>query len=203
MRSSLCLSSLLLFALAGCDAGRDAPVARPQHATARTASQPAHIATGLPSDANELDALAGLQCTGTPNGKDRTCSTRGYAVSGSYSICTGDSASFGAIQPGDPVTANDRLLSGQPIASLAAGQFVCIQFNAQPTGAGEPWVYVTAIDPAQVSRCATALCGDASARSTWTSPRPTNCRVEGDRYGSGCPAGWIPSSRVDAYSMGL
>lgn len=192
---------LLALVLSGCDAS-----SAPEQSAAPPPSPAATHAAAAPPQLNPVpaDPLAGLTCKDTPAGWARSCTAPGFDVSGSFDACTGDSISLGAIHTDGPVPATDRLIDGRTIAKLAPGQFICIQFNADPVGgAGAGKVYVTAIAPSSIPACTTHACGDAKAVSRWTAGSSAPCRIDAGRYGAGCVAGWVSTADVDAFSMGL
>jgi hypothetical protein len=198
-----CAALSLMLALSACDAG-SAPSRQ------QAAEEPAGLGTASAAPRAEpspgpTDPLAGLDCEPAQVSWARKCTAPDYDVSGMPGVCTSDSASFGAVNAGAPVEAHDRLGAGaRSIATLAGGQFVCVQYIADPLdGESERWLYVTAIPPDSVPACRTALCGDPAARSRWHDARGAACAVDGDVYSPGCPAGWVPGSHIDEYSMGL
>lgn len=192
--------SALLFLAAVVLASCNAASSRDQAAVVQPAGAAGRVASGTPPS---HDPLAGLVCPPPAAGGALSCKAPGFDVAGTLDACDTDSTSFGAIETGASVMAIDRLVDGQPVARLGPGQFVCIQFHADPVGGGEGWVYVTAISPETVPACKAALCGSASARSSWIAPRADECGIEAGRYTPGCPGGWVRSTQVDAYSMGL
>jgi hypothetical protein len=189
-----------LLVLSGCDAiSASGSAARESPTVAPTAPPPASRGD-IRMTPSSLDYLEGLDC----DAEAGTCSTPGYAISGSPTACEHDGASFGAISDNSPVDAVSRLQGAKVVATLASGQFVCIHYTAQPTTPdGDPWLYVTAISPHHVPACKTVLCGDPEARSTWVDGRGGTCTVQDERYSAACPAGWVRGTSVDAYSMGL
>lgn len=190
----------LALALCGCGAAPQ-PAANPSVAAVDASPGP----VAMPASTPVHDPLAGLDCEPARPGMARACKAPGFDVSGTQEPCTGDSTSFGVVQGTMPLPAHDRMSEGaRPLATLAPGQFVCIQFNADPvSGDGEGWMYVTAISPASVPACGKAGCGDPAAHSMWIDGRIQDCAVDGAGYSAGCPAGWVPSAGIDAYSMGL
>ncbi|MFZ5658065.1 MAG: hypothetical protein ACOY37_13625 [Pseudomonadota bacterium] len=197
MQSKHCVVLAALLALSGCDTASTPGV--PPHERAAVAP----VSTSRPSDtvpSSPPDFLKGLDCDIAA----RACTTPGFAISGSADPCEPDGASFGAISDDAPVDAVAHFRGTDAVATLAPGQFVCIHYTAEPTAQdGEPWLYVTAISPHGVPACRTTQCGDANARSTWSDGRDVACDTRGNRYGPGCPAGWVRGTSVDAYSMGL
>jgi len=196
-------SSILIvaaFALAGCDVA-PSPKGAHRATSAATPPVPASVSPPVSAAANSNpDFLSGLACDSAA----RSCTAPGYAISGSADACAADGPSFGAISDDVPVPAVSRVQGANPVASLAPGQFLCIHYTAQPIASdGEAWLYVTAISPEHVPACTTAHCGDPGASSQWVDGRSGPCTVQGDRYGAGCPAGWVRAASVDAYSMGL
>lgn len=193
---------VLALLLAGCDvtSSPDRLAAAIASAQTEAAAEPAAAPTPAPPAG---DPLAGLACPAAAAGSARSCTVAGFRVVGTLDACDLDSTSFGAIEADSSAVATDRLIDGRPAAHLAPGQFVCIHLHADPVGGGEGWMYVTAISPETIPACRTALCGLASARSSRTRPRADLCRIEAGRYTRGCPAGWVRSAQVDAYSMGL
>lgn len=192
-----CVALAALLSTSGCD-------------TASTTGMPSHeravvapASTSRPSDtvrSSPPDFLKGLDCDIAA----RACTAAGFAISGSADACEPDGASFGAISDDAPVDAVAHFQGTDAVATLGPGQFVCIHYIAQPAAPDvEPWLYVTAIPPHAVPACKTTQCGDASARSTWSDGRDAGCETQGNRYGPGCPAGWVRGTSVDAYSMGL
>jgi hypothetical protein len=182
--------------IAGCDAASS-----PDQAI--TAPPTARIDPAATAASEEADALAGLECQPPTVGGSRSCRAAGFDIAGTLDACDPESTSFGAIEADASATATDRLIDGRPVGRFGPGQFVCIQFRADPVGEGEGWMYVTAVSPDTVPACRTALCGTASARSSWNTARGDTCRIEAGRYTPACPAGWVRSAQVDAYSMGL
>lgn len=204
----ICAAVTLVVSLGACEAGfstrgetRASTSPGPGVAPPATAKE----APATTAPARRTDPLAGLTCEPSPTGWARRCATPAYDVTGTPEACPADSTSFGAVVGDRPLPAHDRLGDGaRAVATLAPGQFVCIQYTADPAGTdGERWVYVTAIAPASVAACSTANCGDATARSRWNDGHAGACMVVGTSYSAGCPAGWVPAARLDEYSMGL
>lgn len=178
----------------------------PVASEAGSAREPSELATrdtapsGTPLG---IDPTVGLECKPNRAGWARTCTAPGYSVTGLREPCAADSPSFGAIAGDTP--AHDQLAeAGRPVATLASGQFVCIQYVAEPLAdSGERWLYVTAIAPSSIKACGAARCGDANAHSHWYDERGGECTATSSGYSAGCVSGWVPASRVDDYSMGL
>lgn len=190
---------VIALVLAGCRG----PSAPDGVVVARSGTTASAVGTPASPRASVGEPLAGLACRSAVTGSAYSCAAPGFDIAGTLDACESDSTSFGAIDADAPITAKDRLIDGRAVARLAPGQFVCIQFHADPVGGGEGWMYVVAIPPEAVPSCKAALCGDASARSSWNAPRSDGCRISAGRYTRGCPAGWVRSAHVDAYSMGL
>ena len=190
---------VLVFALVGCAsaAGSESSPRSPttQGASAATAREESRVQSAGP--------LEGLACRTSPDGASHTCTAPGYEIYGAVEACDPQSTSFGAVRADGPVLAVDRLVGGVPVARLAPGQFVCIQFHADPAGDGDGWLYVTAIAPSSVPACASVQCGDPVAHSQRLDRRDGTCRIHAGRYTPACPGGWIASRHVDAFSMGL
>lgn len=186
-----------VLALVGCNAISSPGSAPDDGAAAPSAAEPGAPAT---KTASMPAFLEGLDC----DAAGLTCIAPGFTISGSVDVCAKDSTSFGAISDTVPVEARGRLHGTDVVASLAPGQFVCIHYTAQPTAPdAEPWLYVTGISSRQVPACKTARCGNPDARSHWSDGRAGTCEVRGAKYSAGCPAGWVPGTSVEAYSMGL
>lgn len=202
------LSVLLAFVLASCDATGTPP----EPGESRAASAAGANATPRGQDASDAaranDAagpLAGLSCKATPAGWTRTCAGQGYEVTGSLDVCQHDGASFGVVLGKTPIIGTDRVIDGRPIATFAPGQFVCVQFVAEPRGgANDPQLYVTSVEPSSVPDCRDHDCGDANAVSHWNDPpKVRDCGITDRRYTAGCVAGWVRRADIDEYSMGL
>ena len=202
------LSVLLALALASCEATGTTP--EPSESTATSAAGTDATSRGPDaSDAKRADGaagpIAGLSCKETPTGWARTCAGRGYEVTGSLDVCQRDSASFGVVLGKTPIVGTDRLIDGRPVATFAPGQFVCVQFVAEPReGANDPQLYVISVEPMSVPDCRDHACGDASAVSRWNDPsKARDCGITDGRYTAGCIAGWVRRADIDEYSMGL
>lgn len=197
--------------MAGC--GRTEPPAPVDAPEPASPSVPTPPVAAKPADADvEADPLAGMRhiagvnCSRSPSGI-HTCTASGYDLSGADRACAEDDTGFGAVLDAG-ATLLDRLPAegAQPVAKLRKGQFLCVQFVADATTGGEGWAYVTAIPPALVKRCeGNASCGDMPFAPEWSSGPPQGaCGVgEEGRYTTACPAGWVPRSAIEEFSMGL
>lgn len=194
---------LLLLALAGACA---APSTSAQDSGARRSAEAGNLPPQSMTTTGPADPLAGLVCEPARGGVPQRCSTPGYEISGIQEACDGDSTAFGVIRGDTPAIAYDRVGDDpRPVAELAPEQFICTYFTAEPLSDGDDgWLYVVAVPPQLVQPCTTANCGDPGARSRWlNADKDRPCRIENATYGAGCPAGWVPRSRVDEFSMGL
>lgn len=202
----IALSVLLALALASCDAtGTNPEPSGATPAAGRGATSRGPDASIEARANGAADPLAGLSCKDTPTGWARTCAGQDYEVTGSLDVCQRDSASFGAVLGKTPIVGTDRLIDGRPVATFAPGQFVCVQFVAEPRGqANDPRLYVISVEPASVPDCRGLGCGDASALSRWNDPsKAGDCGITDGRYTAGCIAGWVRRADIDEYSMGL
>lgn len=215
------LAALLLAACARTDAPPEAkappasdakPTAEAEPAPAPNAADAdATSASTPPVESAEADPLmamgeiAGVDCKRSGAGL-YNCEAPGYQISGDDRACTGE-LGFGGVLD-DTATLLDRFPAegAKRIASLPKGQFLCVNFVAESTSGGEGWAYVTAIAPALVERCAgNATCGKGGLAATWAEAPPAGaCGVgPGGRYTVACPAGWLPRTAIEEFSMGL
>lgn len=151
--------------------------------------------------------IAGVDCRRSESGI-HTCTAAGYDLSGADRACAEDDTGFGAVLDEAGATLLDRFPAdgATPVAKLPQGQFLCVQFVADATAGGEGWAYVTAIPTASIKRCeGNASCGDVPFAPAWSGEAPEGaCEVgEEGRYTIACPAGWVPRSAIEEYSMGL
>lgn len=200
------------FLMAAC--GRTEPPASVGAPEAAAPSAPAMPAATKPANADvEADPLAGMRhvagvnCSRSASGI-HTCTASGYDLSGADRACAEDDTGFGAVLDDAGATLLDRFPAegAHPVARLRKGQFLCVQFVADATAGGEGWAYVTAIPTALVRRCVgNASCGDVPFEPEWSSGAPQGaCGVgEAGRYTIACPAGWVPRSAIEEFSMGL
>jgi hypothetical protein len=204
-------AAVLLCACARTDA---TPEAQKPHADSEQAqsSLPAKVEQAASVESVEADPLAamidiaGVDCKRSEAGV-YSCNAPGYDISGDDRACADDDTSFGAVVEGGAMLLDRFPADGaNSIAQLPQGQFVCLQFVAEPTSGGEGWAYITAISPAQVKGCnGNATCGSGGLTAKWHSAPPAGeCKVgpEG-RYTVACPAGWVPRSQLEEFSMGL
>lgn len=210
----------MLAACARTDATPEAKAPPASEPTPQTASEPA-AAAATPADtaasaaasaeSAEADPLmamgeiAGVDCKRAPSGL-YDCEAPGYQISGDDRACTGE-LGFGGVLD-ETATLLDRFPAegANPIAALPKGQFLCVNFVAESTSGGEGWAYVTAIAPALVEGCAgNATCGKGGLNATWAATPPAGaCGVgPGGRYTVACPAGWLPRTAIEEFSMGL
>lgn len=210
-RAVRALLTLILAAslmLAGCAPGDTdtAPISTAPTASAQAPDAPPRAAlTPQPSPRRSALALVeGLACK--PSTSDiRMCTTAAYAISGSDAACADDSASFGAVLADTGVDLREGIDRGDSKAHLAPGQFVCIQFVAEPKTGGDGWSYITAIPPSLVAACAQSNCPTSASPLRWNgNPPPGECDTVNDGgYSPACAAGWVPTASLDTYSMGL
>lgn len=200
-----------MLATAACGRTEPAAPATPESAAP---SVPATPAPAMPELASvEADPLAGMRhiagvnCNRSESGI-HTCTATGYDLSGADRACMEDDTGFGAVLDEGGATLLDRFPAdgASPVARLPQGQFLCVQFVADATAGGEGWAYVTAIPTALVKRCeGNASCGAVPFAPAWSGAAPQGaCEVgEEGRYTIACPAGWVPRSAIEEYSMGL
>lgn len=230
LRLSACSALLGLSLLASACARDDAPAdTLPASGTAAVtaapdAPAPAADAPGVaddaaatgPADAPGPDApplaamleIRGVSCQRSDSGI-QTCTAPGYDISGVDRACTDTGAGYGIVRE-DRVVLADRYpqqdVAPASVATLVAGQFLCVQFLAESTTGGNGWAYVTAIDPGMVRACLdNPVCGTGGLVPDWAGSVPPGiCAVgpEG-RYTVGCAAGWLPREAIDEFSMGL
>jgi len=151
-----------------------------------------------------LHAMRGVNCTKTDGAEH--CATDRYDLSGSPTVCDEHSTSFGAVfSPVGADLATDVDDAGTPRAHVANKQLVCIQYTADSKSGAEGWSYVVALPASLVARCAKAgTCPAAASPIQWHGATPTSaCAVVGGVYSDACAQGWVESSLIDAYSMGL
>lgn len=224
LRLSACIALLGLSMLASACVRDDAPAADlPAAGTAAPdARAPASDAPGVADDAPAAGAadapgpdapplaamleIRGVACQRSDAGV-QTCTAPGYDISGIDRACAGADAGYGIVRE-DRVALTDRYPQpdASPVATLAAGQFLCVQFLAESAAGGDGWAYVTAIDPGMVDACVdNPVCGPGGLAPDWTGAVPPGtCAVGAEgRYTVGCAAGWLPRAAIDEFSMGL
>lgn len=184
--------------------------AGPDAAAPPVSSAPASAVPKANPEADPLMGMryvAGVNCIRSESGI-HTCTASGYDISGADRACTEEDTGFGAVLDDAGVTLLDRFpgSGANPIAKLPKGQLLCVQFVADAKAGGEGWAYVTAIPTASVKRCeGNPSCSDVPFAPEWRGNAPQGaCEVgEESRYTIACPAGWVPRSAIEEYSMGL
>lgn len=152
-----------------------------------------------------LRSMRGVTCTTSATG-DVHCATEGYDLSGAPNACDEHSSAFGGILAEQGVDlASDVDGLGATRAHVAHGQLVCIQYTADSKSGGDGWSYVVAIPNRLIPRCSEpGVCPEPSGPVVWHGRAPAGaCAILGGRYSGACAQGWVKSSDIDAYSMGL
>ena len=147
-----------------------------------------------------------VRCTrGTSGARD--CRIGDYWLRDDDLTCPPDAPVFGRIF-GGAVDLLDRFpeAGAHPVARLHDRQFVCIAADVGIEPGVSSWSYVVALPTKLIPDCRGAsLCWHADFPVRFFGRRSgTACDLDrAGKYTEGCPAGWVRSDHVDAYSMGI
>ena len=156
------------------------------------------------TDLHWLVAATGSECKDARTG-DR-CMAGDYDIE--LSPDCGTEGFFAGVSQADGAV----VLNGAPptdtrqLATLPAGQFVCIQAIAR-AGQDPRWYYVAAIPVDSVAACrGNALCtqyGDREIKRTSPATGGGCHVIAPGRYGGDCVQGWVRATALDVFSNGL